>query len=216
MTNAKLNILSVSGLLAAAIFTTSVTAGPTPGETNQGTWKAVDFNHRDTLPSNDTVKAGFSGGTQTVYVCSNGAIPGRLLGKTCYTAYSHNETPNSYYWVLQQPYAHTHRYEWVDYDSFIRNNGQHDYQKVAGGTESGRTVYICKAKYYDNSVVGKYVPEHYGCYFGYNGSEHLYKSNSLLTEFDVLIQRSYTQPSGDIITPDGGGDITPIDFGDMH
>lgn len=60
---------------------------------------------------------------------------------------------------------------------------------VVGGDENpGPKLFICKTQYYQNTVVGKYVPGH-GCYFAAEGKEHLYgiydPDNN--TNFDVLL-----------------------------
>lgn len=231
MKNTKLNVLSVSGLLAAAMFSSGVFAGPTPSEPNatgsatQGSW-VTDTIYID--PTTKTLKAGESfhwHEQQTVYVCRIytpfGYLPGKLISDPdrtdeCHSAYNGARVTNAVYDVLEKPSNSGYYYQWADYKSDVANYGRYSNKMVQGGTEYGRKLYICRSKYYSDTVVGKYVPEHQACYFEYNGAEHHYLADVWYTQFDVLVQPSYNQSGGDtlpgggdIIIPDGGGDIFP-------
>ncbi|NQZ07552.1 MAG: DUF3421 domain-containing protein [Algicola sp.] len=225
MKNAKFNVLNVSALLAAAMVTGSVTAGPEPGAVNQGRWVESNVYTAQSLPSNESVKAGESyhwSDEQEVFVCrvklnNIGNLPGKFIstktvGDKCYAAYRGYEMSSDLFEVLEQPYLYSDRYYWVDYEDHIKT-GQHANKAVKGGSESGVNIYICRTKYGNDTVVGKYIPLHYGCYFEYNGSEHMYRADNESTQFDVLIQSSYLEGGGGT-APGGGGHQLPGGDGD--
>lgn len=163
-----------ASVLTALLFTSHVNAGSNPNYWTTGGWKAQSGGAATT----NTVFAGLHDNRYTVQVCQHSFLPGKLVNGLCYVSYRGREIGNSYYNVLEHP-QYGRSLAWggrlpvpflsTAHPTKIRGNA------VVGGNEGGSVgdVYICRAKYYHHTVVGKFVRGH-GCYFGYGGREHLY------------------------------------------
>ena len=217
MKKTTMNQLSVAGLLSLAMMSGTVAANPNPGDPYQGKWQTRDFSTAGSLPSNNSVYAGKSyhwNSTQNVYVCKIGTLPGKWVGNQCYSAYRGQVHTGTVFEVLENNPAYP--YSWVSFYGNIDNNHLTG-NMVVGGSEPGVTLYICRTNYGIDKVVGKYVVGH-GCYYEYNGGEHLARHS-----FEVLVQHNYIPYSGSSTPGGGGGHVGgPYDDGgsngkgDMH
>jgi hypothetical protein len=106
-------------------------------------------------------------GNADVYVCRAGGIPGKLVKRDgkCYIGYYGKEYAYNNYQVLQDTYG---RFRFF-YTSSLSDN-----YLVAGGSENGTPLHICRVRTSGGFIGGKMVGGVNGgiCYYGYYGKEY--------------------------------------------
>ncbi|TBR37776.1 DUF3421 domain-containing protein [Marinomonas agarivorans] len=112
--------------------------------------------------------------------------PGSSLVGFCWISYGGAQIPVVTYSVL-----HNQGDRFLTWQRYPKGNQSPNfpYALVIGGYEGQyNPVYICRSKYYKDSVIGKYVEGH-GCYFASEGKEHLYSiyDEKETSYFEVLL-----------------------------
>ncbi|NQZ10970.1 MAG: DUF3421 domain-containing protein [Algicola sp.] len=207
----KTTLLGAVALALLATNSMNANAYVQPDQPGQGTWVYA----YELADMSDVVNAGETGtypNNHGVYVCADyyslfSIYPGSYINGYCYSTFNSKAWSDPYHhWVLEQPEDPALKYSWTTFTGWLPNNS------VIGGHEYGSVQYsfICRAQYYNDWVIGKYIPNH-GCYLPYESKEHLYKTN-----FDVLVQPSTY--AGVPPTPAPGPVLDgPTDTGDiMH
>ena len=118
-----------------------------------------------------------SGGSEpgrTLWVCrasyNNGVHPGKIVAQNCNIGWGGKEITLRNYEVLT---GNSSAVRWV-----AASNGAIPAGAVAGGSEPGRTLYICRARYNNGVHPGKVVANN--CNIGWGGAERLINSYEVL------------------------------------
>lgn len=118
--------------------------------------------------------AGGSEPGRTLWVCranyNGGTHPGKIVAQNCNIGYGGREITLRNYEVLT---GNSSALRWVG-----ASNGAIPAGAVAGGSEPGRTLYVCRARYNNGVHPGKVVARN--CNIGWGGAERLINSYEVL------------------------------------
>ncbi|MBK19979.1 MAG: hypothetical protein CMM52_14195 [Rhodospirillaceae bacterium] len=120
------------------------------------------------------ISGGSEKGRSRLYVCrvkyKDGTHPGKIVGRNCNIGWGGKEITISKYEVLT---GDTRHISWANVSS-----GRLPKNVITGGSERGRRLYLCRAKYKNGTHPGKVVAGK--CNIGWGGKERVIRSYQVM------------------------------------